>query len=234
MTATEEPTGVVDDVKGVLILELVYREKPESQGSVDAFVPTYKNGEPVRRAPSARQPKGAIVVNITTDNKKLRAWRKAFGQAAQEALEGFGLRRWLDDDLQAYPVAECALTVELESHFARPQAHWGTGRNAHLLKDRAPASPIGLPPSSPPDVDKLLRAALDAFSGVVWKDDSQVTKATTEKLYAVPSVEHDEVKTVIRVWLNRAQRAEHLPLEARHRHVHGGEAEVTDQGTLAL
>lgn len=35
-----------------------------------------------------------------------------------------------------------------------------------------------------PDVDKLARAALDALTGVLFKDDSQVTRLTASKEYA--------------------------------------------------
>lgn len=35
-----------------------------------------------------------------------------------------------------------------------------------------------------PDVDKLARAALDALTGILWKDDSQVTSLLASKVYA--------------------------------------------------
>ena len=35
-----------------------------------------------------------------------------------------------------------------------------------------------------PDVDKLLRAVLDALTGIVWVDDSQVAFATANKTFA--------------------------------------------------
>lgn len=39
-------------------------------------------------------------------------------------------------------------------------------------------------PTTKPDVDKLLRAALDAFSGVIYEDDSQIIGPYPRKLYA--------------------------------------------------
>lgn len=36
-----------------------------------------------------------------------------------------------------------------------------------------------------PDADKLARAALDAMTGVIWVDDSQVTDLTIKKRYDV-------------------------------------------------
>lgn len=40
-------------------------------------------------------------------------------------------------------------------------------------------------PDRKPDVDKLARACLDALTGVVFKDDSQVVKLDASKAYAV-------------------------------------------------
>jgi Holliday junction resolvase RusA-like endonuclease len=37
-----------------------------------------------------------------------------------------------------------------------------------------------------PDVDKLLRALLDSMTGVVFVDDSQVTKCQVEKRFGSP------------------------------------------------
>ena len=37
-----------------------------------------------------------------------------------------------------------------------------------------------------PDIDKLARAALDALSGVIWRDDSQVVELVASKSYAEP------------------------------------------------
>jgi crossover junction endodeoxyribonuclease RusA len=51
--------------------------------------------------------------------------------------------------------------------------------------------------TSRPDVDKLSRCILDALTGVVWKDDSQVISLRASKRYAQP----DEAPRVdIRVW----------------------------------
>ncbi|MDU7384096.1 MAG: RusA family crossover junction endodeoxyribonuclease [Schaalia turicensis] len=61
--------------------------------------------------------------------------------------------------------------IRLDLHFVmpRPNSHYGTGRNAHKLKESAPASHI-----QKPDLDKLVRAVGDALTGVAYVDDSQV------------------------------------------------------------
>lgn len=41
-----------------------------------------------------------------------------------------------------------------------------------------------LPHTKQPDVDKLLRALMDALTGIVWVDDSQVSFVAVNKSYA--------------------------------------------------
>ena len=38
-------------------------------------------------------------------------------------------------------------------------------------------------PSVAPDLDKLIRGVLDALTAVVYRDDSQVTRITAQKVY---------------------------------------------------
>lgn len=59
--------------------------------------------------------------------------------------------------------------VELGFWFHRPKAHYGTGRNRTTLRPGAPTMH-----TQRPDVDKLIRSTLDALTGTVWHDDSQV------------------------------------------------------------
>lgn len=40
------------------------------------------------------------------------------------------------------------------------------------------------PHTKKPDIDKLLRALLDAMTGIVWADDSQVAFVVVNKVYA--------------------------------------------------
>ena len=71
-----------------------------------------------------------------------------------------------------------AVTVTYE--MPRPQSHYGTGRNAAMLK---PAH-MTLAHTQTPDVDKLLRLTLDAltFAGVIV-DDKQVCNVSAAKLW---------------------------------------------------
>ena len=67
--------------------------------------------------------------------------------------------------------------------FPRPKAHYRTGKYAELLR---PAAPGAWEHTNRPDVDKLLRAVLDALTGVVWLDDSQVTRVFGAKRWCDP------------------------------------------------
>lgn len=76
-------------------------------------------------------------------------------------------------------VRDAAVAVTLRFYTARPKNHYGTGRNADLLKDSAP-----LRPARRPDVDKWTRHTLDALTGVLYGDDGQVVQLLVEKRYA--------------------------------------------------
>jgi hypothetical protein len=199
----------------VKVLELVVGGPAQQQGSVKTYVPTYKGGEPVRRG----GPRGPIVVNVTTDNRELKRWRDEVAKAAKAALAGVPA-----PDGRVWPLEGVGFTVSEVAYFRRPQGHYGTGRNAELVKDAAPARPItgaGGHADMAPDVDKLLRAALDALTGVVWKDDSQVTDVIGRKRYAVPDEHGDGVMAVLQVWINDVQAAADLPSDERRRYVDG-------------
>lgn len=64
-----------------------------------------------------------------------------------------------------------AVAVDATFAFARPKSHYGTGRNAGIVKDSSPVWHTGTP-----DTDKLMRLIGDALhiAGVL-KDDSQIT-----------------------------------------------------------
>lgn len=76
-----------------------------------------------------------------------------------------------------------ALEVTFTFQMPRPSGHFGSGKNKGVLKASAPRFHI-----TKPDVDKLSRAVLDALTGVIWKDDSQVTTKLVRKRFGVPGV----------------------------------------------
>ena len=110
--------------------------------------------------------KGRVIV--TSDNRNLADWRRAVAYAAQ-------------------PVAPAALwdgPIEVALDFRLPQpksrpTHAGRGKARH---------PILVFPDRIPDLDKLVRAALDALTNVVWVDDSRVVGIEARKSYGVPGL----------------------------------------------
>lgn len=109
-------------------------------------------------------------VLVEGNDRTLRPWR---GNIAGEARAAMG-----ELTTTAEPVF-----VMLGFLFARPRSHYGTGRNASILKASAPAYK-----STKPDVDKLARAVLDALTGIVFVDDSQVASLTAWKDFGPPGV----------------------------------------------
>jgi Holliday junction resolvase RusA-like endonuclease len=70
--------------------------------------------------------------------------------------------------------------VKIEFRFPRHNSHFGTGKNVGKLKASAPKFV-----AVKPDVDKLIRAVLDALTDAgVFRDDSRVVQVSATKIYA--------------------------------------------------
>jgi crossover junction endodeoxyribonuclease RusA len=108
-------------------------------------------------------------------NKGLQAWRS---DIAAEA------RRAAPSTMLAGPLA-----VRLDFRLPQPASirNWaGRGKN------RVPVRNL---PHKRPDIDKLVRAALDALTNVIMGDDSQVVRLRASKSYGTPGVSV-EVRTI--------------------------------------
>lgn len=93
--------------------------------------------------------------SIVDANDKVKPWMTQVAFFAAENYTG--------------PLLEGPLSVTFVFFRLRPKGHFGTGRNSGMLKVSAKIAPDGRP-----DVLKLARAAEDALSGVVYKDDAQI------------------------------------------------------------
>jgi Holliday junction resolvase RusA-like endonuclease len=111
---------------------------------------------------------------VVSDNKKpLAHWQT---QIANEARLMKGSR---PGDVPAF---DGAIGVYVAFHFNRPKSVSKTSRPYVTVK---------------PDLDKLVRAVLDGLTGVIWRDDAQVTDLRAEKSYLdVAGAEH----AVILIW----------------------------------
>lgn len=96
---------------------------------------------------------------------------------AWKALVQLTLHSWCDEKISK------PLRVTLNFFLPRPRSHYGTGRNAEVLKATAPSYHC-----STPDIDNLEKAVYDALSSKsgsgVWADDKQIVEAIITKSYA--------------------------------------------------
>lgn len=96
--------------------------------------------------------------HVTADNAKTKPWRQTVSTAAREAAQEQGAGRF-----------EGPVQVVASFYFDRPGS---------VSEKRRPY------PTVKPDLDKLLRALLDALTDAgIWKDDSQVIFVEVNKTY---------------------------------------------------
>ena len=130
-------------------LEFTVLGKPQPAGS--------KRGIPIYRGKKgAKQFTGRVAV--VDDAKRSKPWQALVSAAAADALGG--------GEQLAGP-----LVLEVDFYVTRPAGHYGSGRNAEVLRAAAPRYP-----TTRPDVTKLLRGVEDALTSVVWHDDAQVVE----------------------------------------------------------
>lgn len=76
------------------------------------------------------------------------------------------------------PLMEGPLKLGVTFYMPRPKGHYGSGRNANVIKPSAPMFP-----HVAPDTTKLLRAVEDALTGTVYRDDAQIVIQMALKRY---------------------------------------------------
>ena len=81
-----------------------------------------------------------------------------------------------------HPLLTGPLALDLTFYQPRPKGHYGTGRNAGIVKASAPSWP-----ASKPDLLKLARTVEDACTGLLWRDDSQIVHEALSKMYGEPA-----------------------------------------------
>jgi Holliday junction resolvase RusA-like endonuclease len=131
--------------------------------SLTFFVPGKPQPAGSKRAFHNKHTGRSMVVDANANSKP---WQAAVAAAGHEAMNGGSLFTG-------------GLHVELCFETVRPKGHYGSGRNAEVLKVSAPVHPTGRP-----DVLKLGRGVEDALTGVVWRDDAQIVYEVLRKRYA--------------------------------------------------
>lgn len=137
---------------------------PAPQGSVKPYAAKKKTGEFTGK------------IGLRSDSPKHAVWRNAVVEAAERELHrGAGLKR---GGYLFGPGVPCVYRISF--YFPRPLSHYGTGRNAGVLKESAPAWPMTM------DIDKLQRTVLDALqlAGVVADDKQFAGTAGVWRVYA--------------------------------------------------
>lgn len=155
------------------IASFVVLGRPQQRGSKQAQVIYNREGQPVTK-------NGRVLTFAKDSNAKSKDWMQEVRSAAHAA--------WGNRPLLIDPIV---LTVAF--FFARPQSHYGTGKNAMKLKASAP-----IEHAQSPDLAKLIRCLEDALTGVIWRDDRQVCRygAGTGRYW---SDSHERAEVIIRI-----------------------------------
>jgi len=115
-----------------------------------------------------------------------------FVPARQSAHAGKIIDAWERAELKGYLLGE-PLRIECEFFVKRPKGHWGTGRNADLLKERfAVARPTGRP-----DLSNLVKLVEDALTTLAWADDDQIVSINARKSYT--QIREEQARSIIRI-----------------------------------
>jgi Holliday junction resolvase RusA-like endonuclease len=147
--------------------------------SPDGIVPTtqeaitftvYGEAKPAGSKRAFVNPKTGKPIVTDVSGKAGRTWRSDVKAAAVEAMDG-------------RPPFDGPLSLSLVIYRERPRSHYGTGRNAGIVKSSAPDYP-----TTRPDLTKLLRGIEDALSGIVYRDDSLIVDQHVVKRFGQPAV----------------------------------------------
>jgi crossover junction endodeoxyribonuclease RusA len=72
------------------------------------------------------------------------------------------------------------VALAMRFFLPRPKSHFGSGRNAGIVKSSAPTIPI-----TKPDLDNLVKLVMDVLTDLgYWRDDCQVTVLRASKGYS--------------------------------------------------
>lgn len=148
------------------MIEFIAIGQPKTKGSTKSFVPKRKDGSEVRRTNG-----NVMVVTMNDVGPSAEIWAATVAREAHLAM------------LEArVGMARGPIAVKVGFFVPRNKGHFGTGRNANVLKDSAPVVP-----AVKPDVDKWVRLVLDAMTGVVYADDGQVVELIATKNFGEPA-----------------------------------------------
>ncbi len=153
--------GVEAPVRGIVRQRMV-QQRMTNIPIISLFVPGKPQSAGSKRAFVVnRKRDGKPVAVVTEDNKRSKDWRGDIKRFAADAYSG--------------PMLGGPLSITLVFYMDRPMFH--SGKKG--VRASAPTKP-----DVKPDVDKLSRAVLDALTGVLYRDDAQITSKWARKRYA--------------------------------------------------
>jgi len=113
----------------------------------------------------AYTPRGMKFPIVTDSNRSVKSWSQLVAETASRTLNEAALRQGAGI-ARGFMIA--AVRVRVAFALPRPKS----------IKART------IPHLTAPDIDKLSRSVLDALSGVLYRDDSQVVELHATKYYA--------------------------------------------------
>ncbi len=123
------------------------------------------HGEPIPQGSMrAFLPKGWTRPIITAANARTKPWRQEVAGAALAAM---------DKDLLDCAGKNVPFRLSVTFRFQKPKS----------------VKKTVLEKVTKPDTDKLIRSVLDALTGIVWTDDSQVVEILARKQFGSPGAE---------------------------------------------
>ena len=169
----EEDENYWPPVGASLVASGVVLGEPKPAGSKVSGVAMRWDASLGRRVPIPRE-NGEGFKTFTKDDSGLagKTWRADIRAAVLANFEGL-------------PPLDEPLALSLVFYATRPAGHYGSGKNAAVLKLRAPTYPHQ---SSLPDGTKLARAFEDALNKLVWKDDRRFVDFRWSRRYGSPRV----------------------------------------------
>lgn len=155
------------------VLEFVVLGPPKPAGSKSSGVATRWDPVAQKRVPVK---KDGRFVTFTKDSAGAagKSWR---GDVRDAVAEVFGSDRELLD---------APLVLDVRFYIERTATHFGTGKNAGVLKASAPRYPKA---TKLPDGTKLARAFEDALNKVVWTDDRRIVDLRWSRRFGRPRAE---------------------------------------------
>ncbi len=100
---------------------------------------------------------------LTSDNSKMKPYRQQVGWAALDARAKAGYNA-------LFAEKQIAVSVEFKFYFEKPPSI--SKKRVHIAVK--------------PDIDKLCRSTIDAMTGIMFADDSQIIQLSASKYYGLP------------------------------------------------